>query len=323
MWNRASGWVVAMGLLWMGAAEAQTPALPDNPRFVFPTTPEVVVKLVPNSTTRSIRGKLKSLTALEVVVDVGKTPRPGQSDAGQRIGFDRIESLRSSDGRLEFTPDEDFQAISQRIVVAYASVTIESAAATPGTASGNPSPTESAHTAEGPSPTKKPPVNGLGQGGFGGLKNLSKPKKSDPASSETPAETGGAESTPDPANPPPVDPTAGATEVLFCSNCTKEIPASAIKTGVCPHCKVAFSNLALPPTQPVANPFNPSAKPGPAGSNPFAANPSPTSTPTPPTNSGSQVIQGSSFTLDAIPNWAKGGLFVLLVLIGWHLIFNR
>ena len=328
MWSWVSGLMMAIGLAWTGCALAQAPAIPENPRFVFPTTPEVVVKLAQPSTTRSIRGKLLSLTAFEVVIDTGKTSPRGEP--GQRIAFERIESLRSSDGRFEFTPDEDFQAASLRIVSTFSSVTIESASPATETPSGDPSPARAAHTAAGPIMPKKPPVNGLGQGGFGGIKNLPKPKKTDPVSPEAPATEGGTEGTPEvtePETPPPVDQTAGATEIFLCSNCAKEIPASAIKTGVCPHCKVAFSNLALPPSKPVSNPFQKPAGNGNAGGGGAFAPTSPAPTdpavPAPANNNGTQIIQGGGFTLDAIPNWAKGGLFVLLVLVGWHLIFNR
>jgi hypothetical protein len=102
----------------------------------------------------------------------------------------------------------------------------------------------------------------------------------------------------------------------------KEIPSSAIKSGVCPHCKIAFSNGATPSSNPGPNPFAP--KPGTNGSATDAFAPT-SSAPSvaPAANSGSQVVQTTGFSIDSIPNWAKGGLFVLFVLIGWQLVFNR
>lgn len=327
MWGRVAALVVAISGMWTGWAAAQAPAIPENPRYVFPTTPEVVVKLVQPNTQRSIRGKLISLTALEVIVDTGKLSAEARArgEIGQRISFDRIESLHSSDGRFRFTPEENFKTVSQRIVAAYTSVTVEGSSATPDAAGNisNPDPATVGHMPTVPVPMRKPPVNGLGQGGFGGIKNLPKPKKPDPSSADIPAEATGTQGTSDPATPPDVDPTAGATEVLLCSNCAKEIPASAIKTGVCPHCKIAFSNVTPAPSTPASNPFQKTAGSGTGNADPFApTTPAASAASVPPANTGSQV-ESVGFSIEAIPNWAKGGLFVLLVLVGWHLVFNR
>lgn len=326
MRGRLSGLIVAFVFAWTEIVAAQEVAAPSRTRYLFPTTPEVVVKMEKSNNLKYVRGKLLSLTDSEIVVDTGKSsPRDRElGDVGQRIGFERIESIRTTDGRLEFRVDEDFQEVSKRLIASYSSVTTEVDTALPKTSPGTPAAVlEAPAVAEKPS-TRKPPVNGLGNGGFGGLRNLPKPKQSDP----TPPANTSDNTTETPQNTPSVTPpstpaTSNATEILLCSNCTKEIPASAIQSGVCPHCQIAFSNVAIK-----ANPSSGtqpfSATPGSSNtaSNPFA----PTSNApavAPTTANGSQVVQTNGFSIDSIPNWAKGGLFVLLVLIGWHLIFNR
>lgn len=326
MWGRIAGLMLAFGWAWTGIAAAQAPSIPERPRFEFPTTPEVVVKLKNPVNQKFVRGKLLSLTAQEVVIDTGKMRDPGE--VGHRIAVDRIESVRSADGRFQYTPDEDFKVVSERIVASYASATVEEdkAPSSPSQVGANPVP--AAVTPPSPQTTtapKKPVVNGLGQGGFGGIKNLTKPKKPDATPADMPAETPGAEGTTEPVPPATEDATSGATEYLLCSNCTKEIPASAIKTGVCPHCKIAFSNITPPPSKPGSNPFQKPTSPGNPGSGAFApTGPAPSVPPSvPPANAGSTVIENRGFSIDSVPNWAKGGLFVLLVLVGWHLVFNR
>ncbi len=350
MSGRIAALMVWMGLAWTGVACAQAPKMPEHPRIVFPTKPEVVVKMVQPSTASSIRGKLLSLTENEVVIDTGKaTPRERMAgNVGQKIGFNRIVSVKSLDGEFEFTPKEEFKDILDRIVAAYASVTVEDDSLPPGvqrmtytpsnlalTPPSNEDPAKIGHAGTLPGaarlpgaapdpltpkkPVAKPPVKGLGQKGFGGIKSLTKPKKTDPASAEMPAEGTGPEATIPPSTAHSA--TAGASEVFLCSNCGKEIPATAAKTGICPYCKVAFTNVTGPPSKVAQNPFQ---KPAGAGNNPFAQ---PATAPSvapsvPPTNTGSQVVQNSGFSIEAIPNWAKGGMFLLLVLVGWHLM-NR
>ncbi len=354
MWGRIAGLMVGIALTWTGVALAQAPETPDRLRYVFPTRPEVIIKMVQPSTASSIRGKLVSLTDSEVVIETMKKSPPrdrGRIDGGSSISFERIESLRTLDGEFEFTPKEDFETVSKRLVAAFASVTVEDASlpvgssqvaitpsTTPSTSLPGSDPTEdpamAVHAGSQVAPipldprapknrkprAAKPPVKGPGQSGFGGIKSLTKPKKTDPASSEMPADGTETEATTSAETTPPVDPTAGATEVLLCSSCGKEIPTSAVKTGVCPHCKIAFSNVTGPPSKTTQNPFQQpgtrTAGTGTAGA--FSA----TSPSVPPTNTGSQVVQNSGFSIDAIPNWAKGGLFVLLVLVGWTLM-NR
>lgn len=326
MWVRLSVLLWAIGCAWTGIASAQAPAIPEHPRFVFPTTPEAVVKLKNPVNQKFIRGKLLSLTAQEVVIDTGKMRDPGE--VGHRIAVDRIESVRSADGRFQYTPEEDFKVISERIVASYSSATIEEDKALPRSSPAESKPVPAAVTPTPPESTtspKKPVVNGLGQGGFGGIKNLTKPKKTDTTPTDQPAVTTETEATTESVPPPAEDATSGAMEVLLCSNCTKEIPPSAIKSGVCPHCKIAFSNIAPSASKPGSSPFQKPSSSGQAGSGAFSATGStPSVAPSvPPANTGSSVIENRGFSIDSVPNWAKGGLFVLLVLIGWHLVFNR
>ena len=327
MCGRISGLVVAVVLTWTGIVTAQEVAAASRTRYVFPTTPEVVVKMEKSNNLKYVRGKLLSLTASEIVVDTGKSsPRDRElGDVGQRIGFERIESIRTTDGRLEFRSDEDFQQVSQRISASYSSVTTEVDSVPPETSGASETPAVIAEVppvTETPLP-RKPKANGLGNGGFGGIKNLPKPKLSDHSSSEPPpGKVMEAEESPLPAHTTPTAAITGATEDFLCSNCMKEIPASAIKTGVCPHCNIAFSNVAIPSSNSAPNPFSP--KPGTPGSANGAFAPTSNAPPVvPAASSGYQVTQTNGFTIDSIPNWAKGGLFVLLVLVGWHLVFNR
>lgn len=327
MSGRVFGLVVAVALAWTGIVSAQKVPGASRTRYVFPTTPEVVVKMEKSNNLKYVRGKLLSLTASEIVVDNGKSSARDRElgDIGQRIGFERIESIRTTDGRLEFRTDEDFQEVSKRISASYSSVTTEvdvTPSETSG-ASGPPSAVPEVPSVTETPPARKPTLNGLGNGGFGGIKNLPKPKPTDSITPATPSSEGvEVEGNSTPANPPPAATTSGVSEDFLCSNCMKQIPASAIKTGVCPHCKIAFSNVAFPTSNTAPNPFGP--KPGTPGSTAGAFAPTSNVPSVAPTaNPGYQITQSNGFSIDSIPNWAKGGLFVLLVLIGWHLVFNR
>ncbi len=327
MCGRISGLVVAVALAWTEIVTAQEVAAASRTRYVFPTTPEVVVKMEKSNNLKYVRGKLLSLTASEIVVDTGKSSARDRElgDVGQRIGFERIESIRTTDGRLEFRTEEDFQEVAQRISASYTSVTTEVDLAPPESsgASGPPNAVPEVPPVTETPPVRKPPLNGLGNGGFGGIKNLPKPKQTDSTTPATPPSVGiEAEKYTTPANPPAAATTSGASEDFLCSNCMKDIPASAIKSGVCPHCKIAFSNVAIPASNPASNPFGP--LPGTPGSTAGAFAPT-SNVPSvaPAANPGYRVTQGNGFSIDSIPNWAKAGLFVLLVLIGWHLVFNR
>ncbi len=368
MWGRVCGLILAIVFLWEGPMMAQAPirpglpgmvsprvsgnvpsgtavpAIPEHPLFLFPTTPDVSLKLKAGNG-RPVRGKLISLSDHAVVIETASSQRRERGEVGQTIGFDRIETMRSIDGRFEFKPEEDFQVVSKRVVAAYASVQIEldpdPIASRPGTVHGDPAVTTNEKapnpSAEGSRPKpSKPIVNGLGNGGFGGINNLQKPKKSASGTTtiESSPEEQSAETT-EPANSPPTGQTSGVTEILLCSNCTKEIPASAVKSGVCPHCKIAFANVTVASSPSTSNPFQSSTGTGTgpgmrtestAGAGAFAptAPGAPAAVSAPAQSTGTQIIQGGNgFSIDAVPNWAKGGLFVLLVLIGWHLMFNR
>ena len=370
MWGRVCGLMLAIVFLWKGPMMAQAPirpglpgmvspqvsgnvpsgtvvpAIPEHPLFLFPTTPDVSLKLRAGNG-RPVRGKLISLSDHAVVIETVSSQHRERGEAGQTIGFDRIETMRSIDGRFEFKPEEDFQVVSKRVMAAYASVQIEPdpdpIASRPGTDNRAPAVTTNEKapdpSAEGSRPkSSKPIVNGLGNGGFGGISNLQKPKPKKPASGTSTTESSPEEQpavTTESANSPPAAPTSGVTEILLCSNCTKEIPTSAVKSGVCPHCKIAFANVTVAPSPSTTNPFQSSTgtetglgmrTESTAGAGAFAPTTTgaPAAVSAPAQNTGTQIIQGGNgFSIDAVPNWAKGGLFVLLVLVGWHLMFNR
>lgn len=287
-------------------------------KFTFTAPPEVEIKLRKSSKSAKVRGVLTSLSKLEAVVSNEK--------GEQRVSFDRIDSLKTA--LIEFTGDDDYLEIGKKVSAAYSSVEISGAA--------NPSTAAAAHGAPAISPEaiksgmkpEQSPKNSLGQGGFGGFKNVAKPKTTEPT--ETATETAG---TPEqsgqssPSETMPLD----ATEVYICDKCKKEITSAHLQAGQCPHCKTDFAvAVTVPRPTPAPNPFG--AAPAPAGGNvnPFgAANKTGAAgqgqggvVPAPP---APVAIQGGSggFSIDAIPNWAKGGLFVLLVLVGYHVVFNR
>lgn len=349
------GLIVVASAFCGDTAVAQAPVIPEHPKFLFPTRPEVSVKLTNASNGKPVRGKLISLTAVEAVIDTGTLSRRDRErgEVGQRVSVDRMESLRSTDGRFQFTPEEDFQVVARRIVAAYSSVKIEGevdpggsgldidspnpallgspsrpgSAALPGMVKPG---SKDAELATKPKSTKPKPA-GMGNGGFGGIKNLPKPKKPGSETTGDEPEDDAVETTEAPPETP-VTSLSGVTETLYCSNCTKEIPASAIKSGKCPHCKVPFANISITPSAVVNNPFDKSGGAGNAGaanSGGGAFGPTGTTPATAPltgdaNNSGTVVVQGGGgFTFDSIPGWAKGGLFILLVLVGYHMLFNR
>jgi hypothetical protein len=288
----------------------------DDTKFIFPAPPEVTIKLRKSSKT-SARGKLVSLSKTEAVI---------KNDRGeQRVAFDRIDSLDSA--LLKFDGDEPYGEIGSRVKAAFSSVEIVVGA--------NPVPADAHLAASRPAPsdtgTKKPttvPRNqdpeqmakiGLRPGGFGGLDNIPKVKPTD-AQATTTSEGVSQE-------PEGVAVSEGDSQVMTCSNCQKKITAADERAGVCPHCKIDFA--VTPPPAAANNPYggaaaapvnNPFAV---AGNNAAPAVGTPGTVPaaigTPPV-----VVQsGNGFTFDSIPNWAKGGLFVLLVLVGYHVTFNR
>lgn len=293
-------------------------------KFVFPTQPDVVIRLKKSSKPIPIRGRLESLSKLEAVVIDDRGER-------KRVSFDRIDSLKTAN--LEFKGSDDFSEISQKVVSAYSSVQAVSGAtsaephlsgpALPGSA-------EESQRKANTTPPKNDQIakNGLGQGGFGGIGNIPKPGTEATPAPSVPAESHEAT----PAKPLPGSAEAGATtmDVYLCDKCKKEITGADLRRGACPHCKTDFQ-VALPATPAGTNPFGQAAANGAAPGNPFAkqgqGQPAAAPAPVPAPNGGAAppvVIQGGGdFTFDSIPNWAKGGLFVLLVLVGYHVTFNR
>lgn len=346
MWARwLLGLMMVAGFAAGESVVAQAPAIPDFPKFVFPTKPEIVIKRSKPSDARPVRGKLISLTSVEVVVDTGTLSRRDmeRGELGHRISVEDIESLRSVDGRFHYQPkeDTDFKAVSHRIVAAYASVMIESEggatvtvpggahrATMPGSMPGSPTKPAAPATAHHAKPKPHPPKPAPGSinGGFGGVKALPKQKK--PGQSPT-----------DPAHAADASPAHAAdlpltesTDTSYCSNCSKEIPAGST---ICPHCKIALSNVASGAHSAGNNPFGKTgAHQATSGANPGTANPfaakggTPEAGPAAPVaatanSTGTVVVPGGGFSFDSVPNWAKGGLFVLFVLVGYHLLFNR
>lgn len=347
--------------------------------LVFPTRPEVSIKLQNSATTRPVRGRLVRFSSFELIVDTGNLSRRDRErgEMGQRVEIKRVEELHSTDGRFQFTSEDEFRDIVKKAKAAYASARFidgtESAEESipagtdfeegvgvgstplPGAMNAedavisrqNASRTTQGTPAKNPNKQgKAPPArkSSLGQAGFGGVgkqKSTGSSTATDASVDDNagvPAEESATVSeteTPSTAQQSP----DGTTETYFCSNCTKEIPTSAIRTGICPHCKTSFSNLAMetPPPKPrngeAGGHGSPQAGGKSTGGGAFDLSPSPAghaSTPPGPTiagatpNTGTVVVQASNgFSLDAIPNWAKGGLFVLFVLVAYHMLFNR
>jgi len=303
----------------MTALPAQEISL--DTKITFSAPPEVEIKLRKSSKSSKVRGVLTSLSKLEAVV--------ANEKGEQRVSFDRIESLKTA--LVEFTGDDDYLEIGKKVRAAYSSVEISGMAQSPEAAGAHRAPATSPEAnAVKPVAKPEPPMKpSLGQGGFGGIKNVAKPKTeqsgtaSETASSEAEVPSGQAPG-------PSEDMSLDATEVYICDNCKKEITGAHLKAGQCPHCKIDFAvAVTAPRPGPAANPFG-APKPAPGNVNPFGAAtggqggvaPQGGPVPAPPAPA---VIQGGSsgFTLESIPNWAKGGLFVLLVLVGYHVVFNR
>jgi len=346
------GLIVVVCLFTGESAEAQKRTIPEFPKFVFAKTPEVTVQLVNAFNGKPIRGKLISLTAVEAVIDTGNLPKRDRArgELGQRVSVKRMESFQSTDGRFEFTPDEDFQVVSERILAAYGkNVEIEGETdldldpdlpkPLPGAAPPKPLPgatpmrnkkdSEDVEERHSPRPARKPP--GLGNGGFGGMKNLTKPKQPEPESTTPSTDDAESESTSKVIESLPGSALSEISEAFFCSECSKEIPQASIKSGVCPFCQASFVNTSVTPSSAPKNPFGKTGGAGNSGAGAFAAtgpapvagqaavSPSGSVAPT----SGTVVVQGGEFSFDQIPGWAKGGLFILFVLVGYHLLFNR
>lgn len=345
---RGLGLLVLAVLFLCESSVAQSPAIPDHPTVIFLSRPDVIVKLKDNS--KSIRGRLAGLTSVEIMINRGK----GQGD--QPIKMERIESLKSVDGVYEFTGEEDIKDIAQRAVDSYAAIKITGPGGkpfvgrdskakpdrsdddyVPAAGRANQS-TDGEVDTEEAEPEKKPPANssskskpkGMGKKEFGGIGNLSKNKKSD--EDEASEEDGDAEMSADESESVAED-SSDASETLVCSSCNKEIPESARNTGVCPHCRATFVNTPKSSRVATKDPF---AKTGNATAGAFApTGPAPTGQAAPsgqtapvagqttPATSNTVIVQGGGFSFDQVPNWAKGGIFVLVLLVGYHMLFNR
>lgn len=317
---RLWGLIVAVAFVCGGVTPVEA-----NSKYVFPTKPEVSIKLVKALNGRPVRGKLISLTSREAVVDTGSLSKRDRDrgELGQRIGFDRMESFRSTDGRLEFTPDESFQAIAQRISRAYPSVDVVVDPDAGGSASidesekppapetrpmppdrpnpprGKPPRPESSETEPPPRPRPesgrpgpgKP--KGVGNGGFGGVKNLQKPRRNDPGSLAHNADPG-------PGNNPGSNDGHRTPPEREPSHPSNESPNTANTNN---------------------NPNNPFAPTGPA--TPAAGSTPTTDQAVPPVGvpSTTTTVQGSGFSFDTIPMWGKAGIFVGFLLLAYRLVF--
>jgi len=296
-----------------------------NPIFRFEIRPEVTIKLRNSSNNRPVRGNLVSLSRTEVIVDTPKA-------TGQRVPYERIDSLKTAGGTLEFSGDEDFSAVADRVRKSFSGL-VESSDTDPtprlttGSNAASLPGSEANMQAKNITPNV-PPRPGLGQAGFGGIGNLPKNR---PVPGGNDGDGGASENT-NPALPGSeaanTNANSGVMEVSTCSKCGKDLTTADLKSGACPHCKTEFA-VALPvsATNP-SNPFDSAANS--AAKGPFAANATgggpiapPPVAPPPVAQGGQVVVGGGGFTFDSIPNWAKGGLFVLLVLVGYHVMFNR
>ena len=354
-----------MGVRWLGlfvltvlllgnpvSGQEDAPAL--DLTFTFQTTPEVSIKLKAPNLGRPVRGKLLTLTDGEVIVDTGVLSRRDRErgERGQRVPFSRMESLRTTDGRFEFSPEEGFKVFAQRAVDTYPSIRVDGnisqleldrpprarsknkgddddedpvRPALPGATDPE---MDDEKTSKGSMAGKSPPQKapGIGSRGIGGLKNLPKVNKtkqgqSDESESDDPSE--------DPSSSNNDAEVAESNEELICSNCQKVLPRSAVKKGECPHCHATFISP-------------PQSSPGSSGQGAFAASGHPPGSAAgafapvghapaeqvapvagQPASNTVVVQGGNGFSFDQVPNWAKGGIFILVLLVGYHVLFNR
>lgn len=352
-----------MGVRWLGllvltvlllgkpvSAQEDAPAL--DLTFTFLTTPEVSIKLKAPNLGRPVRGKLLTLTDGEVIVDTGLLSRRDRErgERGQRVPFSRMESLRTTDGRFEFSPEEGFKVIAQRAVDTYPSIRVDGniseleldrpprgrskkkddddepeRPALPGSTDPE---MDDEKTSKGSMPGKSPPQKapGIGNRGIGGLKNLPKVNKPNPGQSDE-----------SDSNDPPDESSSGhddaevaeSNEELICSNCQRVLSRSAVKKGECPHCHATFITPShSSPSSSGQNAFAPSGNPPTSAAGAFApAGPAPVDQAAPVAGqpaSNTVVVQGGNgFSFDQVPNWAKGGIFILVLLVGYHVLFNR
>lgn len=333
------------------AAQDDTPVF--DLSFTFLTTPEISIKLKAPNLGRPIRGKLVALSDGEVIVDTGVLSRRDRErgERGQRVPFSRIESLRSSDGRFEFTPDEGFKVIAQRVVDTYPSIRTEgnvsalqmdrpprvrskkkddddeSEPAAPNGTAESEMEEESNSSASGNKSSPKKTM-GIGNKGIGGIKSL--PKINKPIQEQTENNEEPADQAEDPTTEDDKPEVANSTdEEHYCSNCNKLLSRSALKKEECPHCGTTFVRSKSTPPQPSGQgafaPVGASSTPAggafaPVGTVPAGQEAAVAGSAT----SNTVVIQGGGgFSFDQVPTWAKGGIFVLVILVGYHVLFNR
>ncbi len=152
----------------MTALPAQEISL--DTKFTFSAPPEVEIKLRKSSKSSKVRGVLTSLSKLEAVV--------ANEKGEQRVSFDRIESLKTA--LVEFTGDDDYLEIGKKVRAAYSSVEISGMAQSPEAAGAHRAPATSPEAnAVKPVAMPEPPMKpSLGQGGFGGIKNVASRRRS-------------------------------------------------------------------------------------------------------------------------------------------------
>lgn len=347
-----------MGLLMLAVFLCAMPvsAQEDSPvfnlSFTFLTTPEVSIKLKAPNLGRPVRGKLVALSDGEVIVDTGVLSRRDRErgERGQRVPFSRMESLRSSDGRFEFTPDEGFKVIAQRVVDTYPSIQVAGSvealemdrppqvkrkkskddddepvpaivndAAEPESEDGN----KSSASGNKTGPKKPMGIGNMRTGGIGNLPKVNKSvqKQKDEEEATEPAEEATSEN--EEAG------LAENTEEHYCSNCKKLLSRSALRKEECPHCGTTFvmpraSSSSHSGQGAFAASGTPSSQQGgafaPMGGTPDGQGPAVAA----PAASSTVVVQGGNgFSFDQVPTWAKGGIFVLVLLVGYHVLFNR
>lgn len=332
IWFRETGGAGVILLLvligWQGAsAWGQDSVIGAEVVITFPTTPEVALKM---KTGRYVRGKLISLGQFEAVVETDPLNSRDRErvDRLARIASDKFESLRTSNGQLVYLPEtDDFAVIAATVRAKFATARFSSdpdAGVPDGLPGSNLPGAQSTSTNTQTPPREKTAVH-LGNGGFGGLSGV--PKKL-----ETPVEKPAASSTVAPEIPAEVTHSTGGnpsdmgSEMLICSSCNKAITSAQQALAACPHCGITWL------TAPVAG--SPSHRlPGANGANPL---PAPTVNSAPISNPGAQsqttVVQplgpGASptippgFSIDTIPAWAKACVFVVLLLVVYHIFFR-
>jgi hypothetical protein len=300
-----------------GAARGQ---LADAPQVVdqitFVSSRAASVLLV---TGNRLRCDLVSMTAEMVVVQ--------NNQRRNEIEMSKIRSIRSTDGKFDYTPaDESFESLLRRcrripgVSVGKLEVfdTIEAEGTAPANGSDDPSKRGPPHAGGPPTLTAGPTgtaSNGAPTGSAQGEAN--------PPESSNPANQGASPST-----------TQTARSNTFCANCMKEIPPTLNNGDRCPHCGVIFwdVNRTLP-SKSTAGAANPSGDsegtnslltPGPKnGQNPSILETGSTNATPAPVSATPTTITTGGGTLDNMPMWMKVGLFAGMLAIAWLLLQRR